>query len=176
MREISVYEISALIKISTLKKQLELELELATYFSKIAAALVSISKLRPWLRNIHLRQAMLWVLLCAAAQPQLAYCADYDTRADVRAFVDEMVAKYQFDRARLTSLFAAAQKKQSILDAISRPAEKVKPWHEYRAIFITEPRITHGVLLDKEFLKVIQHIHEGSSGHVISEFPTNFLQ
>ena len=28
---------------------------------------------------------------------------------------------------------------------MSRPAEKVKPWHEYRAIFITPERIAAGV-------------------------------
>jgi membrane-bound lytic murein transglycosylase B len=34
---------------------------------------------------------------------------------------------------------------QKILDAISRPAEKTKPWYEYRTIFITKERIDAGV-------------------------------
>jgi len=42
-------------------------------------------------------------------------------------------------------VFAEAERKQAILDAISRPAEKVKPWKDYRPIFITDARISKGV-------------------------------
>ncbi len=61
-------------------------------------------------------------------------------------FVDEMVAKHQFDRAALLTIFSRTEKQQSILDAISRPAEKTKPWHEYRKIFINERRVKQGVV------------------------------
>ena len=37
-----------------------------------------------------------------------------------------------------------AETKQPILDAISRPAERVIPWHEYRDRFLTEKRIQQG--------------------------------
>ena len=46
---------------------------------------------------------------------------------------------------QLTALFAQAERKQAILDAISRPAERVKPWSEYRPIFITDARIDKGL-------------------------------
>lgn len=42
-------------------------------------------------------------------------------------------------------VFAEVQRKQSILDAISRPAERVKPWKDYRPMFITDARIARGV-------------------------------
>lgn len=60
-------------------------------------------------------------------------------------FIDEMNRDYEFDRKELTRLLAQAQKKQSILDAISRPAERVVPWHEYRLQFATERRVREGV-------------------------------
>ena len=39
-------------------------------------------------------------------------------------------------------LIEAAERQQSILDAIARPAEKTKPWYEYRKIFdgASDPR------------------------------------
>jgi membrane-bound lytic murein transglycosylase B len=45
----------------------------------------------------------------------------------------------------LQAALAAAESQQSILDAISRPAEKTLTWQEYRAIFMTEKRISAGV-------------------------------
>jgi membrane-bound lytic murein transglycosylase B len=71
--------------------------------------------------------------------------ADYTQRADVRAFVAEMVAEHGFASAELEELFFRAQRKQSILDAIARPAERTLEWHEYRNIFLKEPRISQGL-------------------------------
>lgn len=60
-------------------------------------------------------------------------------------FVEYMVEEHQFDRDALNNLMREAQRKESILKAIKRPAEKVKPWHEYRKLFITGQRISDGV-------------------------------
>ena len=65
-------------------------------------------------------------------------------RDDVQAFVAEMSAEHGLDAAYVTSVLAGAEVQQSILDAISRPAEKTVPWHRYRKIFITEKRIEAG--------------------------------
>ena len=43
------------------------------------------------------------------------------------------------------TLIGNAKRQQSILEAIARPAEKTKPWHHYREIFITDRRIREGV-------------------------------
>ena len=59
--------------------------------------------------------------------------------------VDELVAQEGFNRAALLELFAQAQRKDSILEAIARPAEKTKPWYQYRAIFLNETRESQGV-------------------------------
>lgn len=63
----------------------------------------------------------------------------------VEEFVQEMSAEHGFDIEWLGQIFADAEEKQNILDAISRPAERTKPWHEYRKIFITPKRIDAGV-------------------------------
>lgn len=65
-------------------------------------------------------------------------------------FIDEMVSKHQFDGEQLTHIFAEVEVKDSILKAISRPAEKSKPWYEYRNIFLTDSRINGGVAFWRE--------------------------
>ena len=53
---------------------------------------------------------------------------------EVQQFVDKMVEKHQFDRQELTRLMSYAQKRHDILEKISRPAERVLTWGEYRAL------------------------------------------
>lgn len=48
------------------------------------------------------------------------------------------------DPATLNALLDGAKKQQSILNAISRPAE-AKPWSDYRQIFMTPARINAGI-------------------------------
>ncbi|NOQ93599.1 MAG: lytic murein transglycosylase B [Methylophaga sp.] len=63
----------------------------------------------------------------------------------VEPFIAEMVEKHNFDSKELELLFSKVEVKQSILKAISRPAEKSKPWYDYRKIFITKKRIKGGI-------------------------------
>ena len=72
-----------------------------------------------------------------------ALAIDVD-QPEVEAFIDAMVEKHDFDREQLRETLGAAEVKQSILDAIARPAEKTKSWAEYRQIFITPERIKAG--------------------------------
>jgi membrane-bound lytic murein transglycosylase B len=80
-------------------------------------------------------------LLCLTALPVLAN----PELPDLPQFIDKMVAEHGFDQQELEQVFAEVEVKDSILKAISRPAEKSKPWYEYRNIFLTESRISGGV-------------------------------
>jgi membrane-bound lytic murein transglycosylase B len=79
-------------------------------------------------------------------------------RDDVQEFISELGAAEGFDTAYLESMLADSEVQQSILDAMSRPAEKVKPWHEYRAIFITPERINAGVVFLEEHQETLARI------------------
>ena len=59
-------------------------------------------------------------------------------------FIEDMATRHGLPRDEVTALLARAQRQQSILDAISRPAE-AKPWRDYRPIFLTPARIDGGV-------------------------------
>ena len=72
------------------------------------------------------------------------------SREDVTAFVAEMSHRHGFDPAALGELFARVESRPSIIEAMSRPAEKTLAWHEYRARFITERRVRRGVELATE--------------------------
>ena len=71
--------------------------------------------------------------------------ADYSQHPLAAGFVDEMVSEHGFTAAEINQWLAKAQKRQPILDAIARPAEKSKTWKEYRPIFIVPARIANGV-------------------------------
>lgn len=89
-----------------------------------------------------LRLAVFFVLLMGVNS--LA-TADYTQHAEAIKFIDEMKASHQFTEEELNVWIKSAEKKQNILDAIARPAEKAKPWREYRPIFIQPQRVTAGV-------------------------------
>lgn len=69
--------------------------------------------------------------------------ADFDDSV-VGRFIEEMIERHQFEGQQLQGLFARAELRQDVLDAISRPAE-AKPWYEYQPIFVTRSRIKGGV-------------------------------
>jgi membrane-bound lytic murein transglycosylase B len=50
-----------------------------------------------------------------------------------------------FDPPYIAAVFGGIESNQKILDAMSRPAEKAKPWFEYRRIFLTPRRVSAGV-------------------------------
>ncbi len=69
---------------------------------------------------------------------------DYAEHPKLEPFIQEMVQEHQYDAEKLRAALSQAERKDSILEAIARPAEKTKAWHEYRDIFLTSKRINAG--------------------------------
>jgi len=65
-------------------------------------------------------------------------------RAEVRDYINDVSKEHQLDPNRLANLFAQIRSQQTVLDAISRPAEKVLTWAQYRPIFIKQKRVEAG--------------------------------
>ncbi len=76
--------------------------------------------------------------------PAGAIQAGLAERKDAREFIQEMASKHGFEQKSLEKLFNRVELKESIIKAISRPAES-KPWYQYREIFLTKKRIDGGV-------------------------------
>lgn len=83
---------------------------------------------------------ILGLVACSGA----SVVGDYAKRKDVLAFIDQLCRKDGFTRSELTQLFAKVNYQQPVVDAISRPAEKVLKWDQYQDIFLTPKRIDEG--------------------------------
>ena len=59
-------------------------------------------------------------------------------------FVRDTSARYGIPAAEIEATLARANFLDSVVAAMSRPAERVKPWHEYRPMFISQARIDGG--------------------------------
>jgi membrane-bound lytic murein transglycosylase B len=92
-------------------------------------------------RSAVLLAGLLLALFLAGSRPAAAM----DThRADVKAFVAEMADQHGFKKRVVRKWLDAAKSQPAILEAMEKPAEKAKPWYEYRPIFLTERRIREG--------------------------------
>jgi len=74
-------------------------------------------------------------------------------------FIKEAVSDYGLQETDVRKLLAGAEYQQSIVDAISRPAEG-KPWYEYKKIFLTDTRIRHGIEFWTEHADLIRAVSE----------------
>ena len=83
--------------------------------------------------------------------------ADYSAHPDASALIDR-VAERGVDRAWIQTALAEAARQDSILKAISRPAEKSKPWSEYQDIFLTERRAQEGVVFWRDNKAVLDSV------------------
>lgn len=91
-------------------------------------------------------------LLCLST----ATTADYSKNEKALEIIDELVKEHGFEKSELVSLFSEAEKKESILEAIARPAEKRLEWFEYRRIFLTKDRIDKGKKFIKDHLDTLE--------------------
>jgi membrane-bound lytic murein transglycosylase B len=76
----------------------------------------------------------------------------------VENFVQYTATTYGVDPARIRAALAQAQVQQKILDAISRPAEAVRPWRDYRPIFINPARIDGGVAFYRDNREALERV------------------
>ncbi len=88
------------------------------------------------------RALLMMAALCLA---MTAAHADSEKHPGMNALVDEVAAGDAERATELRALLNSATYQPAIIEAISRPAEGVKPWFEYRKIFMTEARIAGGV-------------------------------
>jgi membrane-bound lytic murein transglycosylase B len=80
-----------------------------------------------------------------AKAPVKKTAAGYSGRADVQAFIDELVQEHGFDRAALARTFASARYQAKIVAAMQRPLLEPPKWYEYAPSFLSRARIDAGV-------------------------------
>ena len=88
-----------------------------------------------------------------------AYCID-SGQDNVRQFIDEMVTNDNFNKNELERIFSRVTYSESVLKAISRPAEKKLTWHSYRKIFFDGKRTGQGVAFWKEHEETLERAYQ----------------
>ena len=97
------------------------------------------------------------LLYAGLSLPIVVSAGDYsDRKAAQQVIAAAQEAGVDPDWAQ--QLIDAAKRQQSILDAISRPAEKTKAWYEYRKIFLTDRRIREGVTFWSAHASTLQSV------------------
>lgn len=81
-------------------------------------------------------------LLLALAAPA---AASYEGRAEVRAFIRDMVDRHGFVEQELKALFSRVQRADPVLQAILPQTQAQLTWDDYRATFLNEKRIEGGM-------------------------------
>ncbi|OYD26324.1 lytic murein transglycosylase B [Oceanimonas baumannii] len=90
--------------------------------------------------RLALLSAAVWLSTSVSAAP---------TVTEQQQWLEELAGKFELSQDALNQAIAGATYQQSIIDAMTRPAE-AKPWHDYRPIFLTDKRIEQGVAFWKE--------------------------
>ena len=95
------------------------------------------------------------VALAAGARPRDAF----DTsRPDIIAFASEVAPRVGMTHAQILALLGQARSQKSILEAMSRPAERSVPWYDYRARFLSEARLSGGVAFWREHRAELERV------------------
>lgn len=90
------------------------------------------------------------LLLAALTVSWPLAASNYSKQPQVQTFIDRMVDEHGFDRNEVVTVLDNAEHREDILELMRRPAEKTKPWFEYRKIFLTPGRIEGGVTFWEE--------------------------
>ncbi len=99
--------------------------------------------------------AVLSVALLAGATSVGAQ-ADYRGHPEAQTFVAELVQEHDFEREPLEQWLAEAERQDSILEAIARPAERTRTWAEYRPIFLQPLRVNRGIAFWEEHKEALE--------------------
>jgi membrane-bound lytic murein transglycosylase B len=97
-------------------------------------------------------------LLPVSAEPTLPPNGFDVEREEIRTFIEEVAARHSLDKDELRKLIAKAEPQPKIIERMSKPAERVLAWWEYRNRFITEKRIADGVRFWNEHRAVLDKV------------------
>jgi membrane-bound lytic murein transglycosylase B len=79
-------------------------------------------------------------------------------RPEIVAFVKDVVERNQLKKREVLALLRKAEPQPRIIEAVTRPAEKVTPWWEYHDHFLTEERISEGAQFYQEHHEALEQI------------------
>lgn len=117
--------------------------------------------LRPWKTFFTVTSLFLFSFSSHAA---------YDKHERTEEFIAEAVAEYKLNADELRQWLQQAEKLNSVLEAMERPAERVLEWDTYQDIFLTPQRIADGKKFLKEHANLLAQAEKtyGVDKHIIA--------
>jgi membrane-bound lytic murein transglycosylase B len=79
-------------------------------------------------------------------------------RPEIAAFIQEVSARDGLSRKQVIALLRKGEPQPKIIEAMTRPAEKVTPWWEYHDRFLTEERISQGAQFYRDHRESLERI------------------
>jgi membrane-bound lytic murein transglycosylase B len=79
-------------------------------------------------------------------------------RPEIVAFVSDVVERDPLKKKQVLALLRKGEPQPKIIEAMTRPAEKVTPWWEYHDRFLTEERISQGAQFYAEHRESLERI------------------
>jgi len=76
----------------------------------------------------------------------------------IEAFIAYAARTYEVDPEHIRRVLAQARFRPSIIAAMSRPAEAVRQWHEYRPIFLNPARIDGGIAFYRQHRAALEAV------------------
>lgn len=123
------------------------------------------------MKKNRLSSLSLWVFVVSACFAVLtpSHALDLTKHAKLNAIATKLVDDGHYTRAELDALFATVEMKPSVIESITRPAEKKLVWHEYRNIFLKPDRIEQGVAFWRQYEAELQRAEQeyGVPAHMI---------
>ena len=98
-------------------------------------------------------------LFLLATSPSFAVDLD---RSDVKSFMKTMIKEHDYDEAELRRILSQAETKDSIIELISKPAERTLTWGDYRPIFMTKERVQAGAEFWRENHDALQGVADST--------------
>jgi membrane-bound lytic murein transglycosylase B len=89
-------------------------------------------------------------------------------RPEIVAFVNDVVARDELKKKQVWALLRKGEPQPKIIEAMTRPAEKVTPWWEYHDRFLTEERVSQGAQFYVEHRESLERI--GSARGIPPEY------
>lgn len=92
--------------------------------------------------------------------PVFANDDSYAEREKGKAFIQSMTGQFDYSEDKLKALFKQVKPSETILEKISRPAEKTMPWFKYQRIFSDQARIDNGVDFYQKHFDVLEKAYD----------------
>ncbi len=105
-----------------------------------------------------MKKSFLVLNLLFLLNPVLAQ--SYDKTIKGQHFIHSMTGKFGYSQSELQQIFSHVQMDNTILNKISRPAEKTTPWYRYKKIFLDKERINHGVAFYQKYKTILDEAYK----------------